>query len=116
MVRPHSSDSLRHLSRRQLFRRAGQVGLGAAVASAGCGTNGLAGLLPVSTQRIPIRPTPGDVAMLRFLAAAEVIEQDLWEQYCELATNNTGYREALEMIDEAMVRYICDNTDDERSH
>jgi hypothetical protein len=61
-------------------------------------------------------PSKGDVAMLKFLAAAELIETDLWEQYCELVSNNDGYREALENIDEAMMEYICDNTDDERSH
>src|SRR5215475_579433 len=30
-------------------------------------------------------PTPGDVAILQFLAAAELLEADLWDQYNELA-------------------------------
>jgi len=28
--------------------------------------------------------TEGDAAILRFLAAAEILESDLWEQYWEL--------------------------------
>src|SRR6266849_3897291 len=28
--------------------------------------------------------TPGDAAILRFLAAAEILETDLWQQYNEL--------------------------------
>lgn len=30
------------------------------------------------------RLNPGDVAILRFLAAVELIESDLWQQYAEL--------------------------------
>jgi hypothetical protein len=63
--------------------------------------------------------TKGDVAILRFLAAAEIIETDLWEQYEELGGVNGGnpsYIAALENLDEDMPQYISDNTDDERSH
>ena len=38
----------------------------------------------------------GDAAILRFLAAAELIEADLWEQYTELALGNDAYQEALD--------------------
>jgi hypothetical protein len=31
----------------------------------------------------------GDIAILKFLAAAELVEDDLWHQYCELVV---GYR------------------------
>ena len=48
-----------------------------------------------------------DVAVLRFLAAAELVESDLWGQYCELATNNPRYRNALQTIDESLPDYIC---------
>ncbi|HYZ71942.1 MAG TPA: hypothetical protein VE641_02610 [Chthoniobacterales bacterium] len=78
----------------------------------------------------------GDAAILRFLAAAEIIESDLWEQYWELgngtldfashnpqpgttltATNgNTAYIKALQLLDGDMPQYILDNTDDEFSH
>src|SRR6202035_3324801 len=33
---------------------------------------------------------PGDFAILRFLAAAEAIEKDLWQQYNELGGVNGG--------------------------
>src|SRR5271163_1199751 len=38
----------------------------------------------------PIGPTPGDVAILRLLAAAELIEADLWQQYAELGGLTPG--------------------------
>src|SRR5262249_21430324 len=63
-------------------------------------------------RRIP----HSDSDILRFLAAAEILETDLWNQYCELVGGNDGYREALESIDDDMPSYICDNTADERSH
>ena len=63
--------------------------------------------------------TEGDIAILRFLAAAELLETDLWQQYAELGGANSpesGYRAALEVLDEDMPQYISDNTDDELSH
>jgi ferritin-like protein len=58
----------------------------------------------------------GDAAILRFLAAAELIEHDLWQQYAELGENNPRYKEALEGIDDDMVDYAVDVTEDELSH
>lgn len=69
----------------------------------------------------------GDAAILRFLAAAEILETDLWLQYWELggtqddefakATGgNPLYTQALAILDEDMAEYIHDNTDDEISH
>src|SRR5260370_6614671 len=61
----------------------------------------------------------GDVAILRFLAAAELIESDLWVQYNELGGVNGGnpaYIAALQNLDGDMPQYITDNTDDELSH
>jgi hypothetical protein len=61
----------------------------------------------------------GDVAILRFLAAAEIIETDLWQQYNELGGVNGGnaaYMAALSNLDGDMPQYITDNTDDEVSH
>jgi ferritin-like protein len=63
--------------------------------------------------------TSGDVAILRFLAAAEIIESDLWQQYNELGGVNGGnpaYMAALSNLDSDMPQYIADNTDDELSH
>ena len=68
----------------------------------------------------------GDAAILRFLAAAEILETDLWQQYNELAgiqdrevpggSGNEAYSEAVAVLDEDMAQYIHDNTDDELSH
>src|SRR5262245_36265969 len=58
----------------------------------------------------------GDAAILRFLAAAEILESDFWEQYTELSVGNPAYKEALEAIDEDNPDYIEQNTDDEFSH
>jgi hypothetical protein len=73
----------------------------------------------------------GDVAILKFLAAAEILESDLWSQYAELggvaATTsdeefqdfiggNPAYTKALQNLDSDMPQYITDNTDDELSH
>src|SRR6267378_4400621 len=70
--------------------------------------------------------TRGDADILRFLAAAEIIETDLWQQYNELGgiqddevpggTGNPAYTEALAVLDEDMDQYIHDNTDDEITH
>src|SRR4029079_5179723 len=70
--------------------------------------------------------TKGDAAILRFLAAAEILETDMWQQYNELAgiqdgevpggSGNPAYAEALGVRDEDMAQYIHDNTDDEISH
>jgi hypothetical protein len=78
----------------------------------------------------------GDASILRFLAAAEIIESDLWEQYWELGGVSFGegvetplgetapsfkggnplYTSALTILDGDMPQYITDNTDDEFSH
>jgi hypothetical protein len=63
--------------------------------------------------------TRGDIAILRFLAAAEILETDLWQQYNELGganAANSGYVAALGVLDGDMPQYISDNTDDEVSH
>jgi hypothetical protein len=68
----------------------------------------------------------GDAAILRFLAAAEIIEADLWQQYNELAgiqdsevpggTGSPAYTTAVLVLDSDMDQYIHDNTDDEITH
>ena len=68
----------------------------------------------------------GDAALLRFAAAAEFIEADLWQQYNELGgavdhndnpnPGNPAYVAALQNLDGDMPQYISDNTDDETSH
>jgi hypothetical protein len=61
----------------------------------------------------------GDAALLRFAAAVELIEADLWQQYNELGGvqgGNPAYIAALSNLDGDMSQYIADNTDDELSH
>src|SRR3954452_14086665 len=58
----------------------------------------------------------GDVAILQFLAAAEILETDLWQQYTELALGNAAYQMALGQLDEDMATYVNQNTRDENSH
>ena len=70
--------------------------------------------------------TEGDAALLRFAAAAEILETDFWVQYNELAgiqdseepdgTGIPAYTDALKMLDGDMDQYIHDNTEDERTH
>jgi hypothetical protein len=60
--------------------------------------------------------TTGDIDIMRFLAAAELLEEDLWLQYTELANGNDTYKEAIEAIDDDFPQYINDNWDDELSH
>ena len=109
-----------------------------AVGTAGVG----AGLLSNSKSAFGQGPgslTAGDAAILRFLAAAEILESDLWEQYWELSSatgvnsffeapnpatgtkppptgGNAAYTTALQILDGDMPQYINDNTDDEFSH
>jgi hypothetical protein len=75
------------------------------------------------------RLTQGDIAILRFVALAELIESDLWIQYAELGglTSGTpievdpnqtlnGYQTALSNLDGDGPQYITSNTLDEISH
>jgi hypothetical protein len=64
--------------------------------------------------------TKGDTAILRFLAAAELIETDLWVQYAELGgvtqEPQNPYQLALQNLDSDGSQYISSNTLDEQSH
>src|SRR6266536_2735808 len=92
----------------------------------GAGTIGVGLLTGPRTAEARGGLTPGDAALLRFAAAAEILEADFWIQYNELGgvqdaevpggTGNEGYTEAIEVLDEDMPIYIHDNTDDEITH
>jgi hypothetical protein len=60
--------------------------------------------------------TAGDAAILGFLAAAELLETDLWQQYNEFANLEGPYKDALEVLDDEMPEYVTQNTNDEVSH
>src|SRR6266567_430293 len=103
-----------HLARRSFLRR---LGLGAALLAPG------AALLSGSGKALAANGsqtlTPGDVAILQLLAAAELIEADLWQQYKELGgvdAPDSGYKAGLVILDGDQPQYISDNTDDELSH
>jgi hypothetical protein len=103
---------------------------GIGVASAAFSTSAILGNIKLEAEEGSGRLEPGDAAILRFLAAAEIIETDLWQQYAELGgdqTNeppqikgltggNAAYIRALQNLDGDMPQYIHDNTEDEFSH
>src|SRR6476620_5931720 len=92
----------------------------------GAGTIGAGLLANAPTARASGGRTAGDEAILLLLAAAELIEADLWQQYNELGgiqdpevpggTGNPAYTAALQVLDGDMNQYIHDNTDDEITH
>ena len=110
--------------RRRIVSRRSFLGTSFALGAGALG----AGLLPSPRGAEAIRGglTPGDAALLRFAAAAEILEADFWIQYNELGgvqddevpggTGNEAYTEAIEVLDEDMPIYIHDNTDDEITH
>jgi hypothetical protein len=92
------------------------LGIAGATLSAGAllGTEGNA-----QATRSTGKLSKGDAALLRFAAAVELIEVDLWQQYNELGGvqgGNPAYIAALSNLDGDMPQYIADNTDDELSH
>ncbi|HEY3776223.1 MAG TPA: ferritin-like domain-containing protein [Solirubrobacteraceae bacterium] len=101
----------RAVPRRSFLKRAGAIGAGAAVP--------LSVLASSSARGASTTLSQGDAAILQFLAAAEILETDLWIQYEELAGINGGnpaYMAALSNVDGDMPAYISGNTRDERSH
>ncbi len=86
----------------------------------------LANGLPVFAEESRASLTSGDIAILRFLSAAEILETDLWQQYNELGgiqdsevpggSGSPAYIKALEVLDGDMPQYIHDNTEDEFTH
>jgi hypothetical protein len=114
-----TTEQSEHLTSRRSFLVKG--------AAVGAGTLGVGRLFAnVSPAFASGGLSKGDAAILRFLAAAEIIETDLWQQYNELAgiqddevpggTGNPAYTAAVAVLDEDMDQYIHDNTDDEISH
>jgi Ferritin-like domain len=100
----------------------------AAIATTGTGllANGSSLLADDGHEEHSGRLTRGDAALLRFAAAAEIIETDFWVQYNELGgvqdsevpggSGNPAYTAALSVLDSDMAQYVHDNTDDEFTH
>ena len=107
------------LPRRSFLRR---IGLGAVALGPGAALFGSASKAFGDVSAI----TAGDAAMLRFAAAAEIIETDFWVQYNELGgiqdsevsggSGNPIYTKALKVLDGDMDQYFHDNTEDEFTH
>ena len=125
MEKPAPTRSRREGANRRSFLKKGVV------AGAAVGASLLARPVPAFAQEGPEeksgRLTPGDAALLRFAAAAEILETDFWVQYNELGgvpntsevpggTGNPLYTAAIQVLDGDMPQYIHDNTDDEFTH
>jgi hypothetical protein len=103
-------------SRRSFLHRGLAVGAGAAAV----------GVLPSQAKHHHAGLTQGDEAILRFLAAAEILETDAWQQYNEMGgirdsevpggSGNAAFTLALSMLDTDMAQYVHDNTEDEFTH
>ena len=101
---------------RRSFLKNGIAAASAVTVGAGMMSSGLSAL-GADRERGGI--TEGDASVLRFLAAIELIETDLWQQYNELGGQdapNSAYKTGLQQLDGDMPQYIADNTDDEVTH
>ena len=113
---PPAFPSSHRVARRSFLRR---LGLGAALLAPGAALFTTAKNSRAADNSNGKKLTKGDADILRFLAAAEIIETDLWQQYTELGGQDapeSSYRGGLEILDEDQPQYISDNTDDEQSH
>jgi hypothetical protein len=115
------------IGRRSFMKRLGMAG--AAVALPASGLLSSQTRVSAGGYRNGPRLGGGDAAILRFLAAAELIESDLWTQYAELGGIGTNppvevdpnqamnlYQTALSNLDGDGPQYITSNTLDEVSH
>src|SRR5437868_2356893 len=110
-------------SRRSFLRKGLAVG-GAGALGAGLLAGGVS--FPALAEAGSSSLTQGDIDILRFLSAAEILETDLWQQYNELGgiqdsevpggSGSPAYIKALSVLDADMSQYIHDNTEDEFTH
>jgi hypothetical protein len=122
-------DGLNSSINRRSFMKNGVRAAG--VATMGTGLPGLlvhgsSLLAQEGPEEHPTHLDKGDRSILRFLAAVELVETDLWQQYNELGgiqdsevpggSGSAPYTAALQKLDEDMDQYIHDNTEDELSH
>jgi hypothetical protein len=126
-------------SSRKLRRRSFLQGMGITGAAATLGAGMVGKSIPLFAEEGSGSLPKGDAAILRFLAAAEIIESDIWLQYQELGGTqdsevstmasklipgypaaptggNPVYMQDLLPLDGDMSQYIHDNTEDELSH
>ena len=121
----NGANTLKRSVDRRSFMKSGLLAGGAATVGVGLLANGTSARAEVAGGSL----TTGDIAILRFLAAAELIEADLWTQYAELGGLTSGqpievdpnqqlnsYQAALSNLDPDGPQYITSNTLDEVSH
>jgi hypothetical protein len=111
---------------RRAFVKKGLSAAGVATAGVGLLANGSSLLAENESMERGSRLSRGDAALLRFAAAAEILETDFWVQYNELCgipdsevpggTGNSAFTAALSVLDADMAQYVHDNTDDEFTH
>src|SRR6266566_2179951 len=124
----HIWSSMKGAIDRRSFVKSGLTAAGVATIGAGLLADSSSLLAQEGPEEHSGRLTPGDAALLRFAAAAEILETDFWVQYNELGgiqdsevpggsgTGNPAYTAALTVLDSDMAQYIHDNTDDEFTH
>src|SRR5690242_21890809 len=119
----HMWTDMKTLNRRSFVKN----GLTAAgLATAGAEFLAATSLAEAEPEEHSGRLSKGDAALLRFAAAAEILESDFWIQYNELGgiqdsevpfgSGNPEYTNKLEVLDGDFPQYIHDNTDDEITH
>ncbi len=122
-MKPTMSATNRYANRRA-FLKSGIAAAGATTAVASLTAGESAAFGDADDTDRPVRK--GDIDILRFLAAIEIIETDLWVQYNELGgiqdkevpggSGNPVYTAKLKNLDGDMDQYIHDNTEDEFTH
>jgi len=118
--------SMKSATNRRSFVKNGLSVAGVATVGAGLLANSSPVFAEEGNEEHGRRLTRGDAALLRFAAAAEILETDFWVQYNELGgiqdsevpggSGNPAYTAALAVLDADMAQYVHDNTDDEFTH
>jgi hypothetical protein len=111
---------------RRSFVKNGLTAAGLATAGVGLLSSSSSALAEVEKGERSGSLSRGDAALLRFAAAAEILETDFWVQYNELCgipdnevpggSGNPAFTAALSVLDSDMAQYVHDNTDDEFTH
>ena len=121
-----SPNSSKTSTNRRTFVKSGLTAAAATTLGAGLLARSPSALALSASEERHGKLTRGDAAILRFLAAAEILETDLWQQYNELCgiqdsevpggSGSPIFTAALSVLDADMAQYVHDNTEDELTH